>query len=84
MDDSTLRKGHNGEPHPDDLLTIPEIAKLYGVGREAVRQWRLKPAAILPFGTKGKLKLYRRADVEAYANSARRLARLPKPTNPKK
>ena len=48
------------------------------------RQWRLKPAAILPFGTKGKLKLYRRADVEAYANSARRLARLPKPTNPKK
>lgn len=84
MDDSTLRKGHNGEPHPDDLLTIPEIAKLYGVGREAVRQWRLKPAAVLPFGTRGKLKLYRRADVEVYANSARRLNRLPKPTNVQK
>lgn len=81
MDDSALRKGHNGEPHPDDLLTIPEIARLYGIGRSAVRQWKLKPAKLVPMGSR-TLRLYRRADVEAYATSERRLNRLPKPIEP--
>lgn len=74
-------KGGAQEPSPDDLLTVPEIAKLYGIGRGAVRQWKLKPHTIIPMGNR-HLRLYRRADVEAYANSERRLNRLPKPTNP--
>jgi hypothetical protein len=74
-------KGGVPEPSPDDLLTIPEIAKLYGIGRSAVRQWKLEPHTIIPMGNR-HLRLYRRADVEAYANSERRLNRLPKPTNP--
>lgn len=82
MDDSALRKGHNGEPHPDDLLTVGEVAAMYGITRAAVQQWKLRPAKLVPWG-RGKLRLYRRADVEAYASSARRLNRLPKPTKPK-
>lgn len=73
-------KGGAQEPSPDDLLTVPEIAKLYGIGRSAVRQWKLEPHTIILMGNR-HLRLYRRSDVEAYANSERRLNRLPKPTN---
>ena len=81
MQDEPTFKGEESEPGPDDLLTVPEIAKIYGIGRSAVRQWKLKPAKLVPMGSR-TLRLYRRADVEAYANSDRRQNRLPKPTNP--
>lgn len=81
MQDEPTSKGCERGPGPDDLLTVPEIAKIYGIGRSAVRQWKLKPTKLVPMGSR-TLRLYRRADVEAYANSERRRNRLPKPTNP--
>jgi len=36
----------------------------------------MKPAKVVPFGEGRQFKLFRRADVEAYANSARRQNRL--------
>lgn len=63
-------------PSPDDLLSIPQIAQMYGVNPAAVRQWRMAPAKVVPFGSNGVFKLFRRADVEAYANSERRQNRL--------
>lgn len=79
MGDSPESKGSAGpgaEPGPDDLLSIPQIARMYGLNPAAVRQWRMKPAKVVPFGDGRQFKLFRRADVEAYANSTRRQNRL--------
>lgn len=58
----------------DDYLTIPQIAKMYGVQPQTVRHWKLTPAFSIPFG-RGRMNLYRRADVVAYANRQSRLNR---------
>lgn len=76
MQDEPTFKGGEPEPSPDDLLTIPQIARMYGIKEGSARLWKLKPAAIIPYGPKAKIKLFRRADVEAYANSERRQNRL--------
>lgn len=49
---------------------------MYGVKTGSVRLWKMQPAETIILGTGRKLKLYRRADVEAYANSERRQNRL--------
>lgn len=76
MQTSPEHKTNEGEPGPDDLLTIPQIARLYGVKAGSVRLWKLQPAETVILGTGRKLKLYRRSDVESYANSERRQNRL--------
>lgn len=76
MQDERDDKGEAAEPSPDDLLSIPQIARMYGINPASVRAWRLTPAKVIPLGSSGKFKLFRRADVEAYANSTRRMNRL--------
>ena len=80
MQDEPTFKGEASEPGPDDLLTTQDIMAQYEISRSAVRQWRLKPAQEIRYGEKQNrtLRLYRRADVEAYAASQRRVNRLPK------
>ena len=65
-------------PSPDDLLLVADIMAMYGISRSAVRQWRLKPFDRVRIGSSRYVLRYRRADVEAYAGSTRRLNRLPK------
>jgi hypothetical protein len=76
MDEQVTHDGEASEPSPDDLLSIPQIARMYGINPASVRAWRLTPAKVIPFGSNGKFKLFRRADVEAYANSERRKNRV--------
>lgn len=76
MQDEPAFKGSEPEPSPDDLLSIPQIARMYGVKPAAVRAWRMTPAKVVPYGEGRQFKLFRRADVEAYANSERRQNRL--------
>ena len=76
MTDPTPAPGDAQEASPDDLLSIPQIAKLYGVNPAAVRAWRMKPAKVVPFGEGREFKLFRRSDVEAYATSERRMNRV--------
>lgn len=78
MSDETQGKG-GGRPEVLYLMSIPQIAELYGVNVASVRQWKLTPAVVVPLGKGRTLKLFWRADVEAYANSTRRLNRLQKP-----
>lgn len=78
MQDQAEGKNSGGEPGPDDLLTVADIMAMYGVSRAAVRQWHIVPAQEWPYGKGRMIKLYRRADVVAYATSQRRLNRLPK------
>lgn len=73
-------KGGAQEPSPDDLLTTGQIARMYGITYAAVRQWRLEPFDVVIIGENRTVRRYRRTDVEAYASSARRQNRLPKPT----
>lgn len=76
MSEQSVPVGGASEPSPDELLSIPEIARMYGLDPATVRAWRLVPAKVVPYGTRGQFKLFRRADVEAYANSERRQNRL--------
>ena len=57
-------------------MSIPQIAELYGVSVAAVRQWQIDPACVIPYGKGRALRLYHRADVVAYAESAQRKNRL--------
>ncbi len=76
MEEQPNIKRGSGEPGPDDLLTIPQIARMYGIKAGSVRLWKIEPAETVILGAGRRLKLYRRADVEAYANSERRQNRL--------
>ena len=76
MEGTSDFKGEAKVPSPDDLLSIPQIARLYGVKAGSVRLWKMQPTETIILGAGRKLKLYRRADVEAYANSERRQNRL--------
>lgn len=81
MDDKMARKGEAPAPSPDDLLSTQDIMEIYGISRSAVRQWRLAPAKEVPFGKDRVIRFYWRHEVEAYAQSQRRLNRLPKHKN---
>lgn len=68
MDNPTGRKANNGDPIPEGLLTVMEIARLYGISHQAVRRWKLKPAFRVPWGRRWQ-PLYLAADVEAYVST---------------
>lgn len=81
MSDEAQGKGLEGAQRPQArrMLSVQDIAAMYDIRVEAVRQWKLTPAVTVPFGKGRKLRLYWEDEVIAYATSRRRLNRLPKP-----